>query len=181
MCFSLGFITRETGFRQFRQLMCFWSSGKVSFYHRRGFCISSSPRILQVQDQGILYLSGLSGLPWSSIKDVRPQDWGLSSLVASLEGIHSSQRILQFLGWKPTCLLPCSRMLFSQFRTRELGLYESKAGSMSQDQDLGFLVWVHYKIGHRPNYLGRVRFYMKLRSSLSPQFKLCLFLFGTSV
>ena len=50
-----------------------------------------------------------------------------------------------------------------------------------QDQDLGFLVWVHYRIGRRPNFLGRVRFYMKLTSSLSPQFKFCLFLLGTSV
>jgi len=28
MCFSLGFITRETGFRWFRQLMCFGALGR---------------------------------------------------------------------------------------------------------------------------------------------------------
>ena len=154
---------------------------------------------------------------------------------ASLEEIHSSQRILQFLDGKPSCLLPCSRMLFSEFRPMELGLYGSKAGSMfwnlgknsflhalrrsfgpwqSFNSPCGSLVlwlWIFqpldqrimirssntttiedfcskiktlvfwYRTGRRPNFLGHVRFYMKLTSSLPPQFKFCLFLLGTSV
>ena len=48
MWFSLGFITRETGFMKFRQLMCFGALGRVlstiSPTTREGFCNPSSPR-----------------------------------------------------------------------------------------------------------------------------------------
>ena len=122
MWFSLGFITRETGFMKFRQLMCFGALGRVpstiSPTTRGKFCNPSSPRIFQVQDQEILQLSGLSGLSWSYLGAL-PR-----TLALRLEAIF------QFPGLEPTILLLCPRMLFSWFRTRELGLYGTKAGSM---------------------------------------------------
>ena len=49
--------------------MCFGALGRVpstiSPTTRGEFCNPSSPRIFRVQDQGILQLSGLSGLSWS--------------------------------------------------------------------------------------------------------------------
>ena len=128
--FSLSFITRETGFGHSRQLMCSEVLEGPFLPQKEIFIILQVQESCKSEYRDFLYLAIC--LDWS--EDLS-RKFNLETKGNFLWVHHLRKFILakgSFSSWVGSLhvYFPCSRILFSEFRPMELGLYGSKAGSM---------------------------------------------------